>query len=153
LSKISNIFDSLEAFVTTTLPDHKEMSNPYFPESESDLRYEKAYGIAYADGTNLEQLSGGIATLQRDFIVSVVRKIFYVKDSREIRKQTEKDLFEDQFLLIQGLEQDPTIADNTNITRAVFVQDGGIEFVRVERNDILILRNVVRLEYHENVAC
>lgn len=152
MSKISDIIDTLDTFITDNLATHKEMSNPYFPETEADITYAKAYGLAAAEGLNLEKLDpdSDLETKSRIFIISLTRRVFGPKRSPSLLRTETKNVFEDQRILTTQLVADETLGKPALIVSAKYLSDGGLEFVRANRQDILIVRTLISVEYHEN---
>lgn len=155
MSKISTIYDTLETTVTTALPAHDELSNPYFPETTADLGYDKAYGIAFGSGSNI--IEDGRRQMRneeksQDFIVSITRRIFGTKKDTATRKSVEKSLMEDQRLISNALTSDPTLGGCGLVMKADYLSHDGVEFVRVGRQDIIIVRSLIQIQYHESVV-
>lgn len=151
MSSISNIYDALETEITSTLASHTELLNPYNPVDDSNLNLTAAYGIVVADGGNsrFEQNTGGAEQRQRTFEVILSRRKFATKSDTAERKSTEKQLLEDWTLLCDAIAQNRTL--NGECIFCDYQNDGGIEFLRSNRVDILIIRTVFSVEYEEEV--
>lgn len=154
MSAISDIFDNLTTLVTDVLPDHRELINPYFPEIDSELTYEKAFGVAFAEGVNLlGNENSGVEQRQQTFIVTLTRRKFALKADIATRKATERALLEDTTLVLDSL----ATVDGTSLAgsaqRALYSSHGGIEFLRVDqsRNDILLIRIIITVDYEQEV--
>jgi hypothetical protein len=154
MSNISTAYDAIRTKIGTTLSTHTELSNPYFVDKDSDLTFVKAWALAFGDGTNTNRQISCHLTIQRDFIFVVTRKIFKTThaNSIDLRIAVEKNLFEDQFLVIKELEKDPAVnAASSGIAKIAYVQDGGLEFVRSDRTDLIMIQTIMSLEYFENI--
>lgn len=151
-TNISDAYDAIETAISGALTSHNELSNPYAPDESNDLMYDAVWGMAFADGINLKTLIGCQATLSRDFVVTIARKWQITKRDLSKRKTTEKQLFEDQFLVIKELELSPTLQDSDAITKIEYESDGGLEFVRTGRTDLIMIRSVFNLVYLEELA-
>lgn len=150
MSNITTVFDFLKSEIVTALPQHSELANSYFPETEAELKYAKAFGIGIGEAS-ISDVENFIVVFKRQFIISIVRKCFTYNRNSVTRQTTEKDLIEDELLVIKQ------VFSNTKqnswklpyIKALSFIRDAGIDFVRVDREDILILRFVVEIDYHE----
>ncbi len=153
MSKISDIYDQLETKVTAALPTHKELSNPYFPETTADLGYEKAYGIGFGAGSNDEERDEVKSeSKSQDFLLSLTRRIFARKKDTDSRKSAEKGLMEDQRVITDLIAKDKFLGDCKLILKALYITHDGIESVRVDRQDIIIVRSLIRIQYQEKTT-
>ena len=154
MSNISTAYDAIRSAIGTILPDHTELSNPYFVERESDLNFNKAWGLAFGDATNSNRNISCRLSVQRDFIFVITRKIFKTSHRAiDTRIAEEKLLFEDQFLVIQALEKSPVInASSSGIAKIAYVQDGGLEFVRSDQTNLIMIQTIMNLEYFEDLT-
>lgn len=153
MSNISTAYDTIRTTIAGILPDHVELSNPYFIDRDADLNFTKAWALGFGDGNNSNRQISCHLTIQRDFIFVVTRKIFKTSHRAiDIRIDVEKALFEDQFLVIKELEKNPAInASSSGIAKIEFVQDGGLEFVRSDRTDLIMIQTIMSLEYFEDL--
>lgn len=152
MGKISDIHDLIDTTITTALPTHKEMSDPYFPETEADLTYESAYGLAVSAGTNqVLNPNSGAVTNQRDYIISLTKRVFATRRDSSAKKTAVKALLEDRETFVNKIEEDEHLGRPDLIIKAEWVSDDGIEFVRLNRNDILIVRILLQVDYHNDV--
>lgn len=154
MSAISTIYDLLETTVTTALPNHMELINPYFPETDSELTYNASFGLAIAEGSNLLLNDGsGLESRQRNFILSLTRRIFATKGDVSSRKTTEKNLMEDYTLVADAIAESRELQSSSLVSRVFYNSDSGIEFLRADNNrvDILIFRVVISVEYTQPV--
>lgn len=153
--RLGDILVAFKAVVTTALPTHSELVNPYFPaETETDLALGKAFGISYAEGLNLLGNEGsGAEQRSRNFIVTLTRRKFATRGNTAARETTEKDLMNDWTDLVNAIAQKPDLDLPDKVERTLYVADDGIEFLRSEqnRNDILLIRTVFNVEYDEEV--
>lgn len=151
MTKISQIYDLLLDTIKGELPNHRELSNPYFPETSDDLTYEAAIGLGFGAGQNtFGNINANIQTLTRDFILSICRKQYITHRATALRASTEKALMEDLQLVLRKLEEDSHLGEPALIADARYQNDGGVEFVRVERDDLIIIRANISVEYHVN---
>jgi hypothetical protein len=154
MSAISSVYDSLIGQITSTLPNHKELANPYFPELNDDLTYEHAYGVAFSGGSDPELIIGCGYSIQRDFEVILTRKIFsglQMRNNEAVlkRREAEKALFEDQILLIKALLNNNTLGQT--IIAIEYQSDNGLEFATSGKSDLIILRSIFSVKYIESI--
>lgn len=149
MSAISTAYDVIDAAIAAALPSHKQLSNPYIPDENSDLLYDAAWGLAFADGINLNGNLSCKVSIDRNFIVILTRKLSNLRNDTTIRKTTEKLLFEDLKTLIALCESNVNLS-STTISSMRYVSDGGFEFVRSGPTDIVMIRATFSLIYYEN---
>lgn len=152
MSNISTAYDAIASAISTALPNHNELSNPYFPDADTDLKYDKAWGLAFSDGLNTELQISRRASIDRDFIVVITRKLRGLKNDLTTRKTTEKNLFEDQYEVIKALELDPDLQSSGAISKISYVNDLGLEFIRTERTDLLMIKSTMNMKYFEDLS-
>jgi hypothetical protein len=156
MSNISTAYDEIAALLSSTLPTHKEMINPYLPELNDDITYDKSFGLAFGEGINTNLQLACRMSIDRNMRVILTRKIFSGNlmrgtDALTVRKNAEKNLFEDQFLVIKAMEESPTITDSGVITKCVFQSDSGLEFARIDRIDLIMITSTFVLSYFEQL--
>lgn len=149
MSYISTAYDAIEVAIETALPNHKELTNPYLPDENSDLLYDAAWGLAFSDGINLNANLSCKISIDRSFVVILTRKLANLRNDVANRKTTEKLLFEDLKNVIYATEFNPSLSSDA-ITSVNYVNDGGLEFVRTDRNDLIMIRANFSLVYFEN---
>lgn len=152
MSAISEAYDDFIGLMAATLPNHSELINPYAPEMNDDLTYEAAWGLAVAEGENTNRVVGCEVSIERRWLVTLSRKIKAGTLNRNAttvsaRRTAEKNLFEDLDLVIGAFEKHPTVNSSTPIVKTVYESDSGLEFVRTERHDLIMVRAVFRTEY------
>jgi hypothetical protein len=156
MSAISTAYDNLLAVIAAEFPNHVELINPYFPEINDDLTFDAAWGMALNEGNNTNRVIGCEMSMERSFLVTLTRKIYAGSLNRTsgtiaARRTTEKLLLEDQIALIKEFETNPQTSGGNPIIATVFESDGGLEFVRTERSDLIMLKSIFRIEYFETL--
>lgn len=156
MSKVSDIYDLLLTQCSTIYPSHVKLINPYIPELNDDVQFEKAWGLVVSNGTNTNRFVDCKLSIERDFILTLTRKIFSgnIRSGTAVdeREDKEKLLLEDQFLFIQAIENNATINGDDSIGKIIFQNDAGLEFVKVGRVDLIMIRSVLSVEYFENLT-
>lgn len=151
MSIISTAYDAMITRIETVLDvatnGHTRLPNPYKPEENNELFLKKGYGLAILGAENTNRFVNCKFSIQRTMQVVLTRQYFAREDDAVAKSTTEKELFEDQYLLINDFEQDISINGQTMYTR--YVTDGGIEYVQQGTDKFLMLRTDVLLEYIE----
>jgi len=156
MSNISTAYDEIRDLLIATLPNHKELINPYVVELNDEITLTKAFGLAFGEGLNTELQLACRLSISRNMRIILTKKIFAGNlmrsaDGSKVRRDTEKELFEDQYLVIKALEESPTITDSGVITDCKFTSDNGLEFVRIDKIDHIMLTSTFELKYFENL--
>lgn len=160
MSAISQAYDAISTLLTTTLPAASgwyELINPYVPEENDDLTYEKAWGLAFGVGNNTKRVIGCEMSIQRVFTVTLCRKTFAGTLNRKpeqltARKTAEKALFEDLKLVVNELEKNVTVNNSVPIIKTVYLADSGLEFIRNDSHNLLMIRAEFQTEYFESLT-
>ena len=153
MSNISTIYDALDAAISTALPNHDELINPYVTEQDSNLSLDAAYGFTIADSTNLLlNDNSGVETLQRNFEVILTRRKFATKGDIATRKATEKALLEDVQSVLTAIRESSVLQLSGAALEARYGSDQGVELLRIDRgrNDVIAIRLLIEVQYTEN---
>lgn len=152
MSIISSAYDAIlsriETVLDTTAQGWFRLPNPYKPEENSERFLDKGYGIALGSGANTNRVVNCKFSIERNFTIVLTRKFFALEADPAAKAVTEKQLFEDQYALINDFEQDISINGSTMYTR--YVSDGGIEYVSGEKDNYLMIRTEFAVEYLES---
>ena len=151
MSNISTAYDAIRTMIGTTLSTHTELSNPYFVDKDSDLNFTTAWTLGFGAGTNTKRNLNCKLSVQQDLVFVVTRKIFKTTHRTiDVRIETEKSLFEDWTLVISEIESNPTLG-SSSISKLEWVQHNGIEFIRSDRTDLIMIQTIISLDYFENL--
>lgn len=151
MSKVSDVYDALVTRVSAVLPTHKRLSDPNFPEANPEKDLVKGWGIAFGPGENTAGTLTNIMSVRRQFVIIVSRKV-QKRDTDAVGRATvEKQLFEDQKLIIADVEGEPTLGNSDAVCVANYTSDGGIEFVHADKDNFLKLETVIEIEYREDL--
>jgi len=151
MSLISTGFDALVARVETVLDattnGYTRLPNPYNVEDNTELKLRKGYGVALLAATNTNRQVNCKFSVNRTMEVVLTRLYTGYEENAVDKASEEKLLLEDQYKIINDLEQDVTINGQTMYTR--WESDGGIEYVAGETGRFLMLKTQFSLEYLE----
>lgn len=149
---VSDVYDALVTRVTTVLSTHSRLVNPYEILENNKQLLEKGVGIAIGPGVNTKRLVSCQLSVARDFIVVVTRIVRANQFDITSRVATEKQLFEDQKLLIDDVEGSPRLGDPTAVTLSAFESDSGLEFIFADSNAFIKLDTIIRVEYIDSLT-
>jgi len=150
MSRISTVYDTLVTTLTALYPSHVRLPQPYKPEENNKIYLRKGWGIVMAAGENDQINISCEVHVTRTFNVVLTRQYFGLEHDVSTKEDVEKDLMEDQFLLINEVESNVT--QNEMLTSASYVSDNGIEFVLQGSDRFLILNTTLAVKYVENVG-
>lgn len=155
-TKISAIYDDLHQVIQTLLPEHKELINPYFPEDNDNLTFDKAWGLTVLEASNTKKDFCHLS-VARNFEFLLTRKIFMgnlrTEGSKNKRHIEEKALFEDQIVVAKYLQSNTYLKNSgfTNAAKLFLNSDSGLNFVRDGDTGLIILRSILEFEYFEEL--
>ena len=153
MSLISQGFDALVARIETVLAvsvpsnGYKRIPNPYLVSDNPEPVLKNGYGVALLSAENTNRQLNCKFSVSRNMEV-VLTRLFSGRDEDSVGKASlEKLLLEDQYKIINDLEQDISINGATMYTR--YVSDSGIEFVSGVTGRFFMLKTQFSLEYLE----
>lgn len=151
MSNISDAYDALVTRLETILPSHNRLPNPYKPDENADEQLKLAWGVQVSTGNNSERNISCKLSIERSIIVVLTRR-FFAPDLVEDRMEVpEKALLEDQFLVIDDFEKDPTLNDSTAICKMRYDSDSGIEYVKSDEDNFIKIESTFLIEYFEDL--
>lgn len=136
MSKISGIYDAFQARIAVILPAHARLSNPYDIVENPESYLKKGVGLALGPARKAGKLFAGCKQmLYRDFVVSITREVIAREIDGARKAETEKQILEDLYLLIQDFEKTPSVNE---LGTAQYESDTGIVTV-IKDGDALML--------------
>lgn len=150
MSKISTIYDNVKTRLSTVFPDHYELHNPRNIELNNRLWLTQGQGVLFGSASNTERNLSCRLSIQRDMTITLTRQIYGTDQDLTAKSNTEKQLFEDQYLLIDDLEKDPDLDETT--ARIAYVSDGGIVEVTFDEVQFLMIQSLFQFEYLETLT-
>lgn len=151
MSVISTAYDALvdriEAVLDVEANNYRRIGNPYNIEDNSEIELRKGYGIAALSAINTNRHVACQFSIERTFEIVLTRHFTGRLDDADGRVDVEKELLEAQYLIVNDLEQDPSVGGTSMFTR--FVGDSGIEYVAGDQSRFIVLRSQFALEYQE----
>lgn len=151
MSKIVDSIDALKARIAAVLPNHKELTNPYETDENPETILKQGFGVRIREGVNSNRSGSCILSVQRTIEIVLTRKYYAYELNRTAKENTEKALLEDQFLVLQDIEGEPTIGNSNAVTQFGYTGDSGIEFVFSDEKPFYQLVSQFRLEYLEDL--
>lgn len=151
MSDITDVYTALQTRLAAIYPNHRRLTNPYKIDQNAETNLFLGYGVQVLPGENSKRNISCKISIQRTFLVILVRKFRSLELDRIGKETTEKALLEDQFLLIKDIESDPNLGVPTIVARAEWLNDGGISFVFGDKDSYMKLENTVEVEYFEDL--
>ncbi len=150
MSKISTIVDNIRTRVGTVLSDHKQLFNNRIIEENDTLFLSKGYAVGLGPGTNSNRLLSCKLSVLRTATITITRAHFGVDMDVDVRNTLEKDLLEDQYLIINDLEKDPDL--ESVVASIKYQSDNGIEEVFTAQGHFLMVQSIYEFEYFEDLT-
>jgi hypothetical protein len=152
MSKISTIVDNIGTELATLLgATHKEIVDPILIEANDTLYLRRGYGYVMGPGANSNRQVGCQLSVERDVIITNTIAIHATKSDITAYRTAWKTLLEDQLLIIDLMEKNPTI--NSVTAKMAFVSDNGIEPIfNDKREAFLMIQSIFSFEYFEDLT-
>lgn len=150
MSAITTTYNALvariESVLDVTTNGYTRLPNPYNIEDNTEVRLRKGYGVAVLPATNANL---ELCKLTQDRVFEIVLTRLYTgyDDNPTDKAALELLLLEDEFLILNDLEQDSTL--NTQTMQTSYVSDSGIEFVAGETGRFFSLRIQLNVKYSD----
>lgn len=155
MSNISTIYDALITRVSAVLPNHNRLPLNTNIDLNMESRLRQGWGLSFAAGAiNTNRVmagNGGKMSVDRSFLLSITRQEFVQDQNASGRATAEKQLLEDQFLVIEDLEKDPKLGTSICIN-ARYVSDNGLEFVFPDERKYIMIVSTINVEYFEDLS-
>jgi hypothetical protein len=150
MSKISTIMDNFRARMAAVLADHKELSYPRSLFNNNELFLTKGQGCYLGPGINTQRNLSCRLSKQINMTVVITRANRGHDRDIETRILAEKNLLEDQLLIIKDIEKDSSL--DSVAARVVYQSDNGIDEVFVNEKDFLFIQTNFLIEYFEDLT-
>lgn len=151
MSLISTGFDAIVTRIETVLDaannGYHRLPNPYEVADNLETNLRKGYGVALLAAENTNRVLNCKFSISRNMEVVLTRLYTGRDEDAPGKGALEKLLLEDQYAIINDLEQDISINGATMYTR--YVGDSGIEFVSGVTGRFFMLKTQFALEYME----
>lgn len=152
MSNFTNLYDGIKTRIETVLPassGYMRLYNPYELNRNPENVLRKAWGIAIGGATNTNRQLSCSISIRRDLVVTLTRKALAVDNDAVSKTTTEKDLIEDQLLLIKDF------CDNSDLPNTIgiinYESDTGVIRIFDEKENFLALQTTFSIEYFEYV--
>ena len=145
---ITSVFDALVTRISTILPNHIRLTNPYDIAQNNERYLKQGWGLGLGPAVNTRRFNSCQFTTQRDFILSITRQ-YYARESDVASKATtEKEIFEDLYLVSKDIQKHNTLNDGLYIV--TYQGDNGIQSVFSEKDVWLYVQVRITVDYTEN---
>lgn len=147
MSTISTAYDNIITQISTSLPNHVRLSNPYNIEENPDPIMVQSFGLAVSGATNLDDLASCQMHVNRIMIVVITRKMTSLNDDPVAKATAQKLILEDHFILLDAFERNATLS--SIVIDFKFLSDNGLEFVRGDNDTFMMVQMSYNLNYIE----
>jgi hypothetical protein len=148
MSAITDVYNQLKAQIKSVLPNHQLLANPYRTADNPELLLRQGYGIQIGQGGN-NRLSVYSLSQKRQFSIVITRQAYATQSDQGAKAVTEKQIIEDQLLVLNAIEKDPTLGGL--VLRAEYASDSGVSFVSTDKDNFLELTTAVSVIYVDAV--
>lgn len=152
MSNISDSYDAIVSRVQTLLPSHTRLSSAYSIDENTEPALTLGWAIQIQSGENSKRQLQCDLSIRRSVVIIITRKFYARELDITSKASTEKQLFEDQLLVIKDLEKDPTVNAPSYIAKFEYVGDSGIQTVFSNKDQFLKLETIFTLEYFESLT-
>lgn len=149
MSNFSNLYDAIVTRIETVLPSHTRFPNPYKIDENAEPLLRQGWGIALLSATNTNRELSCRISIRRTFEISITRKFYSVEGNVDNKESVEKQLIEDQILLIRDFCNNTDLPNSLGIVD--YASDGGVEYVYNEKDSFLVLKSSFECEYFETI--
>lgn len=140
------IYDSIFTILENTLPDRRELINPYNIEDNNGLFLKAAYGVSIGPMIVSDTFGREIRQVQRSIAIDLTEQFHSTDKKTNARKVDEKKLVSDQLLAVVALK------NNLPSDFLQFVGDDGVEYIFPEDSgDFIRLRTNFIINYNVTV--
>ena len=147
MSNFSSLYDAIVTRVSTVLPSHTRLPNPYKIDENAEPLLRQGWGLAMNSATNTRRELSCRVSIRRDFVISIARKFYAVESNVDSKVSVEKSLVEDMILLIQDLCSNSSLPGAFGIV--TYESDAGINYVYGSKDPFLVLPITFSVEHME----
>ena len=150
MSNITTIYDNIDTILSALFSAKTEIPNPRKLSDNNENYLKDGYGFYFA-GAGLPSFDlSHFQGYSREIVIVLARNIYRVDNDTSVYKTAEKNLLEDQVVLINSLADDRTMDDL--ITSVEFTGDSGVEFTFDDKYNFMYLSTTFDLEYKQDVS-
>lgn len=146
MSTISNIVTALTQIVSTSLPTHTRMPNPYVVEQNAETWLNKGFGIGVGPGVR-EDRDLCNAYYSRTFQVVITRLVYATENNTDERASIDLSILEDFQGAFIAIEREKNLLGNAIDCRVE--SDGGVQFYDSERLKFIFMTIEITVSYME----
>jgi hypothetical protein len=145
-TRISSAYDQMIARIAAVLTSHARLPNAYAIEKNIEPHLALGYAVAIGPASG-SRLNAGQMIIRREFSVTITRRFQALQADASTKATAEKQLMEDQMLVIKDFESNSTL--NDQVTMISYVSDSGIGTVFTDKGQFLILTTTFQAQYLE----
>lgn len=149
-TKITQAYDAIVTRMGTLLPNHTRLSNPYQLDQNTEPALKQGWGLKVESGSNTNRHVNCQLSIERTLTIAITRKYYAMELNAASKATTEKDLLEDQFIVVKDFEKNSALEGI--VARAIYTSDTGILFVFNEEKPFYKIETTFTIEYFESLT-
>lgn len=149
MSNISTFHDALLTRLQTVFPNHMRLPNPYAIDQNPQGHMIKGYGIKFGSANNSNADLCSINP-EREIIVVLTREYLATDADPASKATAEKNLYEDQLLLIKDAYSESTYSGS--VYKFYWESDSGVLFQFEDERQFLYLETSFTCQYRETIT-
>lgn len=152
MSKISDIFDDMNSEIAALLPGATQFPDVLSLDTQPTGYLTFGFGVVFGPAVNTNRELGCKLSIQRSMAVVLTRLIGATDTDTGAFSAAQKQILEDQFLLIRNWEQEVTLANGK--AKILFSGDGGLEVLSTQdqAGRFFVLTSDFSVEYFEDIT-
>ncbi len=148
MGKISTIYDAINTLLSTKLPSHTQLPNPYEVNQNTYLHLNNGYGLGVGPGQDTERYIGCLVTWEQLYQVILVRRVVTTQNNTTSREGIEKNLLEDWDILRKAFYLNNTLSNT--VIKSTVISHSGINFIDGDKLKFLGLEMQLVVEYQDD---
>lgn len=146
---ITTIYEGYRTEIAAVLTSHVEIVNPYVPDAGPDFDFRLGFGVGVGPARDPQNTASCRYRIQREFVVTLTRRLYLTNKEINDRITVEKNLLEDLNLVIARISASSVLNSANGIELTQYSGDSGIEFLRFGRTDLLMIQANFETTYVE----
>ncbi len=149
-TNISSVYDAFVTRIGAVLTSHVRLSNAYSIEENTEPALKLGWALQIGPAIKSPRHISCKISIVRTFNLVLTRKVYASELDATAKASTDKSLLEDQFLVIEDVEGEPTMGSAV-VAKSNFLGDSGVEFVHTDKDNFIKLVSQFEVEYFEDL--
>jgi hypothetical protein len=147
--KVIEIFDELKSLIDDCIDDYKDLENPILIADNAMSLWDKAFGLNFTEGTNLELIVCPKMTCQQNFELGIVNKLNTTQHNVDKRDDQMKSIICDTWAVKKCVLGCPTL--NGKATSVKWTTHGGIGFIDSDRGKYIFTVSTIEVIFFDEL--